>query len=490
MLSIPRIPTEKWCPMTYDRYVMTVNGQDCQICDCRVSAIPFNRVWPGKNHQREINQTELAGFARFFADEPVQVQVTANVDFKRAVVRPLGKEIDVAVEGRMVSFQLSEPGGYVLELDGVAHALHIFFAEPRPEGEQLRATRVFGPGVHFPGCIKVENHEKIYVHPEAVVYGGFYGEGIEDLEIFGGGILDGGWEERVFEHCYEPFTKSTVKFYGSRNIHIDGLTILNSACWTINAFGCADLLLENINIVGQWRYNTDGIDLVNTQRAIIRNCFVRSFDDTIVLKGIIKFFDFPCQRTGDNVEDILVENCTLWCDWGRTCEIGIETSAPEFKNIEFRNCDLIHNASSALDIQNGCEAVVKNIVFRDIRVEMQADQLPSIYQHSDDMPYEPKGQMGVPHLIYSANRSFFNSYPQFSSDSITRGITKDILYENITVFAEEGVPKPKILVASIYDSAPFGKHTIRNLVVNGKRITDWKDLQLERQGQVENIILE
>ena len=50
-----------------------LNGQPVQVRSCRESAIPFNRVWPGK--QRSRSQTELAGFAIFSADEPLTVEL-------------------------------------------------------------------------------------------------------------------------------------------------------------------------------------------------------------------------------------------------------------------------------------------------------------------------------------------------------------------------------------------------------------------------------
>ena len=78
-------------------------------------------------------------------------------------------------------------------------------------------------------------------------------------------------------------------------------------------------MLDNIKVFGQWRYNTDGIDIVNSQNITVKNTFVHSFDDTICIKGIDRYIHADC-------EYILVENCVLWCDWGRCCEFGFETA--------------------------------------------------------------------------------------------------------------------------------------------------------------------
>ena len=43
-------------------YELRVNGQLVPVYSCRVSAMPFNQVWPG--YQRPVDQTELAGVTR------------------------------------------------------------------------------------------------------------------------------------------------------------------------------------------------------------------------------------------------------------------------------------------------------------------------------------------------------------------------------------------------------------------------------------------
>ncbi len=480
--QLPALPNER--SLIWPDYRLAVNGAPCPVRECRVSAMPFNRPFPGKDRQRSLDQTELAGFAHFYSDEAVRIAVEAEFGFERAVLRPLARGIQPEVKGRQIVFTLDRPGHYVLELDSEHRALHLFFDPPGEWPEAESATWHFGPGVHCPGVIRLRDNDTVFLDPEALVYGSLYGENVRNVAITGGGTLDGSHEERVLEHCYETYTKSTVKFYHSSGIRLEGITILNSACWSVNFFDCADVEVERIKIVGQWRYNTDGIDIVNSRRVAIRNSFVRSFDDAIVLKGIDHWFagrpDWVCGR---NVEDIAVTGCVLWCGWGRTCEIGIETSAPEFRRIRFEDCDLIHNSAAAIDLQNGMEAEIHDVVFRNIRVEYQADTMPEIMQNSDEMKYEPGDRRGLAYLINSENHHFLPG-------DLPYGATRDILFENIRVFAEPGVPKLPVRIASYSPEAVYRNHTIRNLTINGRRIVSPDQLDWHSEGPVENTVLE
>ena len=54
------------CQLTNSDYEVQINGQPCAVRACRVSAMPFNRIWPG--HQRPLDQTELASYISFESD--------------------------------------------------------------------------------------------------------------------------------------------------------------------------------------------------------------------------------------------------------------------------------------------------------------------------------------------------------------------------------------------------------------------------------------
>ena len=70
-----------------------------------------------------------------------------------------------------------------------------------------------------------------------------------------------------------------------KDIEIDGITIRDSLVYNIRPIACENLTIKNIKIIGNWRYNSDGIDMHNCENVVIDNCFIRTFDDSICIKG-------------------------------------------------------------------------------------------------------------------------------------------------------------------------------------------------------------
>ena len=481
----------------YDRWSVMLNGRPVRVRCCRESAFPINQPWPG--YQRPGDQTELAGMVNFAADEPVKVTVAGDFAADKVVIRPLAHQITpVAAGDQKVEFTLNEPGYYVLELGSSHQVIYFFYNAPATAPDPSSVRWYFGPGIHFPGEIRLNSGDSIYIDPAALVYGWLSGNGVQNIRVFGGGTLHGGMAARFLTSFYENLQCSTIKLYNSSNIHISDIIVQDSPCWTISFFGCSDIRIDRIKIVGQWRYNTDGIDLCNTDHVEIVDSFIRCFDDGIVLKGV----DHACPTTipwtlGHPINDITVRNCIVWCGWGRTLEIGIETATSEYARILFENCDLIHNSAVCLDIQNGNDGDIHDVIFRNIRIEYQADTLPEVrqtyegqiyrrgpyYQFKDEPFDETKEWVGVPKLIFIDNHKF--GYPgKFGS-------THDILFENISVTAEAGVPdKLPVRIANLDDKAVCRNITLRNLTCNGRQLAGPDDVDYDTEGRVENVVWE
>ena len=456
-----------------DDYRVELDGREVEVRTCRESRIPFNRYWPGR--QRSLDQTERASYLAFEAEGAVSCEVKPKWKCRKAVVRPLSAGVKpvVADDGSIV-FTLPKPGYYVLETAGQHKALHIFMDPPRRFPERAEATMRFGPGMHIAGLVRLKSHDRVYIDRDAIVFGCFLGENVEDVKVFGHGVIDGRICERIFEGGYSPLQMSCLRFHGSSDISINGPILMDAPCWALACFGCEDVDVRHVKIIGQWRYNTDGIDICNSRRVAVRDCFVRSFDDAIVIKGVPPLRHLP-------VEDVLIERCVAWCAWGKTLEPGIETWAPCFRNIRFSDCDLIRNAHSAINVSAGGTAVMENFVFEDIRVEMQTDNLPPVMQRSDDHKYDGKGGGHFPLLIRVDNT-------HYGKDKVEPwGRVKNCTFRDIAVYAEHGVPNPGIDVTAHVKTEnganPFENIVFERFSINGK-IVDWSEFSFKTNAPV------
>jgi hypothetical protein len=191
--------------------------------------------------------------------------------------------------------------------------------------------------------------------------------------------------------------------------------------WCCSLFGCRQATIQNVKLIGLWRYNSDGIDICNSENVTVRDCFVRSYDDSLVVKGLNGSYH---ERPARNIR---FRGCVLWNDWGRAAEIGAETCAPEISGIVFEDCDVIHNTHIALDIQHGDRAAVRDIRFQDIRVEVDQNNPRPRMQEKPAETYSPGAPNYYPELLVIVIRK--NPYSQDDQ----RGTVRDVLFKNISV---------------------------------------------------------
>ena len=182
---------------TVSDFEVNLNGEKTSPWFCRVSALPYNTVWPG--FQRPMVQTEIASFVSFEMDEEVSVKLVAAKDFTELVVRPLSKGISAKSNGREITFDIIEYGYYTVELDGFHNALHIFANPASDFGVDKNADNVlyYGPGVHDIGSIELEDGQTLYVDGGAVLYGSVMACHKKNVSVVGYGVIDGSREVRT-----------------------------------------------------------------------------------------------------------------------------------------------------------------------------------------------------------------------------------------------------------------------------------------------------
>ncbi|MCP4313093.1 MAG: hypothetical protein GY790_17680 [Bacteroidetes bacterium] len=442
-------------------FILKVNEQEVFVYQARVSAYPINQVWPG--YQRPMDQTELASFAYFDCDGTVTVELISTRPVQKVTIRPLSYGIEPEIDGNTIRFNLPGPKKIVVEVNDRHHAFHLFASQTESEKPDPNDPGVyyFGPGIHEAGTISLKSNETVYIEAGAIVHGNIEATAVKNIKIAGRGILDASKIGR-FD------ARQMVALDRCEDVSVEGIIFRDPHIWTLIARNCRDIKISDLKLIGLWRYNADGIDLVNSQNVQVEDCFVRAFDDNIVLKGMKRRDQ---KMEGSSLRNIEVRNCVLWNDWGRAFEIGAETVADSIHNIRFLDCDVIHFVHMAMDIQNGDRALVTDVLFEDIRVEEPILDQAQIADHV----YLTDEIGRLVDLNIRANN--------YSKDTI-RGKIENITFRNITY---NGTHFPITTMEGLSSAHSVSNIDFENIIINGEKVRDQQGLRLQSSDYVSNI---
>lgn len=475
-------------------YQVEVDGRPLFVYPCTVGATvkdPSGAIDP---NPPETTTPRPAAFCYFDGARPVQIAVrlldgAPHGPLRSVVVRPLRHRIAAGVEGRTIRFTApAGPCQLSVEPNGSPFApLHIFINPPEkdaPRPNDPSITHYYGPGLHEVGLLELKPNQSVYLAGGAVVQGQIKAPRASGVRIFGRGILDasrapskpGGRKPPD-----KPLGAYTEQVYlgDGQNIHVEGIILLDSPAWELHVRRCKDVTIRNVKIIS-WRENGDGIDIVASENVTVENCFVRSWDDALVVKAYLQDPQTGHDLWGGSkvdwqavkprvrafpVRNLAFRRCVIWLDRAQALEIGKETAAEVISDIEFSDIDIIHGFHvAALDIQSGDRGPIQNVRFRNIRLEDQrSSQLIKI----------------------SYGATMWNADPHLGQ---RLGPIRDIGFENIEV---TGYLPPSLLHNSAKpeleappEAGPvIDRIRIRNMRCNGKAIANESELRLERSGR-------
>lgn len=341
-----------------------------------------------------VHDCEAGAFAGFAFSGRVEVQIRRATRFLAVKIRPLSRGViaDRSDEQTM-RFVLDRPAKLSIEFDDdIRRPLFLFAEAPEQTPPQENGADVlhFAAGaIHEAGAIHLKDGQRVHIEAGAIVRGAIYADGVSDIRISGRGILDGRGFAKHEHRMIQPIR--------SRNILIEGITIVGSPGWTVCPYGCDDVVIRNVKIVN-WRDNDDGIDIVGCQRVRIEDCFVRTKDDCIAIKAVHYHHSDAGLR---DVKDVLIVDSVFWnAQWGNALEIGFETRCDSISDVTFRNCDVIrceregYYSGGVFSIHNGDRAIISNIRYEDIRVEDAREKLIDFkVQHSHYSKDDQRGQI-------------------------------------------------------------------------------------------------
>jgi polygalacturonase len=226
------------------------------------------------------------------------------------------------------------------------------------------------PGFH--GELTPENSTKSLIRAYAA----------DDIAITGAGEINAqglsffNTSEFQWEIYFKkPLTERPRLFmaFNCRRLRIEGVSLIDSPCWTVWLMKCEDVRVHRITISADQRMiNNDGIDFDACRNVIVSDSRFKTSDDCLVLRSIQQVFDEPAV-----CENITVTNCVLdsWCQGVRIgCPSDYAIRNATFSNlvITSRNNGIIsQHPARYLTGGNTGSMDIRNISFDNVLIECQ-----------------------------------------------------------------------------------------------------------------------
>lgn len=276
------------------------------------------------------------GYFDFNPESEVEVEIESTNNFKDYEILPQNNAIKSKRTGNKITFNVKRADcaiTIVFDNHYQGNTLHIFpnsidKEAPNPDNQEYI---YFDKGYHdLKGTFSITGNQKIYIAGGAVLNGTIKIEGGTGAYIHGRGMLMR--KEKKDVVLGSSFTDS---------LNIDGILIHNhrSQDWTVAMHAVSNLRISNVKVISTRYASTDGFDIVNSNNIHFDNIFVRACDDAIVIKGLIPGNPANCPPN----ENMLFENIQIWNDCNNAMCLGAETHAAYYKNITFRNIDVLYS---------------------------------------------------------------------------------------------------------------------------------------------------
>ncbi len=358
------------------QYKVSVSGKQVPVYEAKIAPEDAERRWKAMDDKKNsADYFDTGAFAYFDMSGSVTVTVTVPGLVSKAKILPSSAGIIPVIKGKSISFKVGSPKNLTIEINGEwIRSLHLFINAPEVNAPRADDPNVvfFGPGIHEITHLEVGDNKTVYIAGGALVrgiigpdekysisgYSGLrnYSPTIElkgkNITVRGRGILDA---SRCTTH-----SRNMILVRGS-DIKIEGIILRDSPTWTIPVNESDRVTVDNVKLIG-YRANADGIDICNSRDVMVKNCFIRTLDDLIVIKT-------PKNGKGE-AHRIVARNCILWNQVAHALSIGAEITS-NIDDILFTDCDIIHDQGRewSLRVYHTDAARVSNVRFENIRIE-------------------------------------------------------------------------------------------------------------------------
>lgn len=339
--------------------------------------LPLYNVKVNNQHSWQPNPTTSrsdSGAGYMFLQGNATVSVSMQ-GLTSCIVRPLSAKVTASVQNGVATFTLSSAGNYSVEPNGdPTKAVFLFVSDfsAKDNGNVQGNVIRFSRGVHTSAnssyinsdnAVVLNSNTTVVLEDGAVVRAKFVANNANNITVCGTGIIDGSVFTR---NATTNEVTVPLDFNYCTNVSFKDFSVLDPAGWCVNWYFCSDCKIDNIKIITS-RSNGDGISLQSCKRINVTNCFLRTWDDSLVVKN------YPQWANKNNegaTENITFENCTVWTDLAQSMEVGYETVGKTLKDVSFRSITVLHNFHKpVISIHNGNNADVTNVTYDTITVE-------------------------------------------------------------------------------------------------------------------------
>lgn len=383
----------------------------------------------------DAHKVKKSSMVHFGFEGSVEMQVVSRSQkIKTTQIRPLSYDIQSSNHGDTICFNLHQPTNISVEVNGdIFHNLQVFANGPEEKTPGKRdANVVYLPvGVHKMDSIALRSNQNLYLEAGAVLMGRVVCKNVENIRIFGRGMLYRG--------------QRGVEIINSSNVSVEDLVFINPTHYTIMGGQSKNIRIKGIRSFSA-RGWADGIDLMSCSDVLIDGVFMRTSDDCVALYG------HRWEYYG-NCRNVVVQNSSLWADVAHPILIGTHGNADPDKsevieNLIFKNIDILNHDEPQINYQ-GClsinvsdENLARNILFEDIRIEdFEQGQLFNL-RVTFNKKYATAPGRGIENVLFK-NVSYKGKNPGISiieGYSADRSI-KNIVFENLNINGLEISPR-------------------------------------------------
>lgn len=334
-------------------------------------------------HNHQASKNHFTHFA-FTGNVEIEVEYASNIN--KLLISPRSLNVNPEVTGKKFSFSINEPKKFIIAINKDLQRqawtnsnLLFIFADPLEENPPKigdpgvlnvadysspqaainacpkDGTVYFPPG-NYNGQVVAKNNMVIYLAPGAVISNGG-GEVIkisnkENVVVKGRGVV-----KAANGHILRPEK--------SKHVTIKDIILLRTTpdhgYWGFLIAQLDDSVIDNTKIINPAK---DGMDIVSCQNLEVKNVFVYSLDDNIVIKCMDRSYWGLSPRP---VFNITVRDSLVYSMY-RTCgpKIGTESDHDYgFQDITFKNIDVANSVT--LWYSRG--KPMKNVKLEDVSVE-------------------------------------------------------------------------------------------------------------------------